>query len=129
MVLLNYPKLSFLSGETIELRSVLTAMETLHAAEKYLCDGLMKICANYLANQLNADNVLHIYQRICMYPLATMQQPSQDQPSFLPLEEIDSIESQNTSKESIWCSFLLNCCLEFIDRNARDVLVSEVNSF
>ena len=116
-----------MSGETIELRSVLTAMETLHAAEKYLCEGLMKICANYLANQLNADNVLHIYQRTCLYPLAKLQHLSHDQPSAPPLEDIDS-ESQNTSRVSNWCSFLLNCCLEFIDRNARDVLVSEVNS-
>lgn len=126
---------SFLSGETVELRSVLTALETLHAAEKYLCDGLMKICATYLAGQLNAENVLHIYQRTSLYPSAGEEQSlSSNQPTAPPLEEFDSTETrsqehqQNVEQKprSSWCSFLLNSCLDFIDKNARAVLSSEV---
>ena len=59
----------------MELRSVVTAVETLHAAQKYLCDGLMEICVQYLAEQLSTDNVLKILQRCSVYAPV----PSQDQ--------------------------------------------------
>jgi hypothetical protein len=126
---------SFLYGETVELRSVTTAMETLHAAEKYLCDGLMKISATYLAGQLNPENVLYIYQRTCMYPEAGNRESvlaEDNQPSAPPLEEFNNTESSQTNVDaqtqsrSNWCSFLLNNCLEFIDKNASAVLRSEV---
>ncbi|KAK4027169.1 hypothetical protein OUZ56_016181 [Daphnia magna] len=129
--------ISFLYGETVELRSVMTALETLHAAEKYLCDGLMKICATYLVGQLNPQNVLFIYQRTSMYPEADHQQsPSSNvdnRPSAPPLEDCGTpggeSQQQNanlqTQSRSSWCSFLLNSCLEFIDKNASAVLCSE----
>lgn len=131
---------SFLYGETVELRSVMTALETLHAAEKYLCDGLMKICATYLVGQLNPQNVLFIYQRTSMYPEADHQQsPSSNvdnRPSAPPLEDCGTpggeSQQQNanlqTQSRSSWCSFLLNSCLEFIDKNASAVLCSEVTT-
>lgn len=129
---------SFLYGETVELRSALTALETLHAAEKYLCGGLAKICATYLANQLNQENVLYVYQRTCMYHQVDNSQSvssGDTQPSAPSLEQfhspniIGSQLNQTTQQlaRSSWCSFLLNSCLEFIDRNASAVLLSEVN--
>ncbi|EFX70969.1 hypothetical protein DAPPUDRAFT_327656 [Daphnia pulex] len=128
--------ISFLYGETVELRSVSTAMETLHAAEKYLCEGLMKICATYLADQLNTENVLYIYQRTCMYPEAGHQESGlagriDNRPSAPPLEEFNAPNAESpqanaqTQSRSTWCSFLLNSSLEFIDKNASAVLLSE----
>ena len=114
----------------------MTALETLHAAEKYLCEGLMKLCATYLAGQLNSENVLYVYQRICMYPQAGNREnvPIDNQPSAPPLEELNdqSIGSQENQKphqhpRSSWCSFLLNSCLEYIDKNSTAILRSEVN--
>jgi hypothetical protein len=112
-------------------------METLHAAEKYLCEGLMKICATYLADQLNTENVLYIYQRTCMYPEAGHQESGlagriDNRPSAPPLEEFNAPNAESpqanaqTQSRSTWCSFLLNSCLEFIDKNASAVLLSEV---
>lgn len=116
----------------------MTALETLHAAEKYLCDGLMKICATYLAGQLNSENVLYIYQRTSMYPEASHHQSLSsnidNRPSAPPLEDYsassEGSQQQNANSQapsrSSWCSFLLNSCLEFIDKNASAVLCSEV---
>ena len=115
-------------------------METLHAAEKYLCDGLMKICATYLVGQLNPENVLYIYQRTCMYPEAGHQESvlaeMDNRPSAPPLEEFNAPNTESpqanananahVQSRSSWCSFLLNSCLEFIDKNASAVLLSEV---
>lgn len=67
MFFIGYERCSFLNGESVELRSVVTAVETLHAAQKYLCDGLMEICVEYLAEQLSNDNVLQILQRCRIY--------------------------------------------------------------
>ncbi len=111
-------------------------METLHAAEKYLCEGLMKICATYLADQLNTENVLYIYQRTCMYPEAGHQISGlgriDNRPSAPPLEEFNAPNAESpqanaqTQSRSTWFSFLLNSCFEFIDKNASAVLLSEV---
>lgn len=113
----------------------MTALETLHAAEKYLCEGLMKLCATYLVGQLNSENVLYVYQRICMYPQAANRNTVVDnQPSAPPLEELSPLNTRSQGDQeahhqsrSSWCSFLLNSCLEFIDKNATAVLRSEVN--
>lgn len=128
--------IGFLNGERVELRSVVTAVETLHAAEKYLCDGLMKICATYLASQLNPDNVLQIYQRARFYapPEEKAAEPSapslddiMDDQSGLPLHPTASYPAViSQSASSCWCSFLMNSCLEFVDKNASAVLTSEV---
>ena len=130
----------------MELRSVVTAVETLHAAEKYLCQGLVKECVHYLASQLNTENVLQIFQRTRLYV------PTDDpaQPSAPPLDvidrspSIDSLSAQQQQQEHefrqlqqqqqleqqqqrmSWCSYLINQCLEFIDKNASGVLASEV---
>ncbi len=126
--------ISYLNGEKVELRSVVTAVETLHAAEKYICDGLMKICATYLAGQLSPDNVLQIYRRARFY--APPDRPDVE-PSAPSLEDIISDEEGRLQKQSVvsnsqpsvgscWCSFLVNECLKFIDTNASAVLTSEV---
>ena len=129
--------IGYLNGEPVELRTVVTAVETLHAAEKYLCDGLMKICATYLASQLTADNVLPIYQSARLYAPPVREEVGPAEPSAPSLDQIetdhqptrlaDDLSSDvNQSTASCWCSFLMNSCLEFIDKNATAVLNSEV---
>jgi len=127
----------FLNGESVELRSVVTAVETLHAAQKYLCDGLMEICVQYLAEQLSTDNVLKILQRCSVYaPVPSQDQLDNDNaPSAPPLDVIEMpLVSMpdvpdgpvyRQQQQKCWFSLLMNHCLHFIDKNASAVLASE----
>lgn len=129
---------SYLNGEKVELRSVVTAVETLHAAEKYLCHGLLKDCVQYLASQLTIDNVLPILRRTRLYTPADDPTP---RPSAPPLDEssamavsVDNTEDQvrrlqQQQQRAGLCSYLLDQCLEFIDTNASGVLASEVRFY
>lgn len=64
---INLDSYRYLYREDVHLQSVSTALATLYAAHKYLCAGLVKTCTSYLNSNLNATNVLEIYQHLRLY--------------------------------------------------------------
>ena len=116
-------------SKTIELGSVATAVKTLHTAEKYLCDGLLKLCVSYLSSQLNTENVFQILQAVRIYVEATnpdalvlkLNQDQQNTPFWRAFQEDPKYDPCVKLSAQ-----LIDNCLEFIDKNATAVLSTEV---
>lgn len=65
----------------VELKSVMTALETLGLANKYMCVDLVDECIVYLTRNLTVDTVLMVYRAARLYGGQTTEGPRRDRPA------------------------------------------------
>ena len=145
---------SYLYGQDVSIQSLQTAFETLYAALKYQCAGLLRLCVTYLDSKLDDTTVLEIYKHVYLIndPILLPQDvhenspssksvpvPSVPIPSAPPLESDDAYGgqtlpartgcqpqiSQDFTDAIIYCGALHYNCLLYIDKHASDVLKQE----
>lgn len=144
--------LRYLYKESVQLKSVSTALHTLYAAFKYQCGGLVRICVMYLDSQLDSSSVLEVYRHLRVYynptvsPHANIQDNSSSSqlacsPSAPPEENIGYRDptaavlggpyqclptcSEDITDAMSYCGALHHNCLEFIDLHTKEVLEQE----
>ena len=76
-----------LYGEKPQIRSEQTCLQTMYAANKYLCTSLFLHCVECLDNFLRPDNVLRIMQAIRCFVPHGMDVAATYGPSAPPLED------------------------------------------
>ncbi|XP_065580730.1 BTB/POZ domain-containing protein 6-like isoform X3 [Artemia franciscana] len=122
--------IKFLHFEPVDLRSVHTAVATLHASQQYLCSELTECCVDYLGKNLTISNVLQVLQHVLLYcpsgcrPNYEAPDPTPaltSDPTAPPLESFTPVIQDGSSV----CSLLVKKCLDFIDKNASILLNSE----
>lgn len=127
----------------VELKSVVTALETLGLANKYMCVDLVDECIVYLTRNLTVDTVLMVYQAARLYGGQTA--PRQDQPrapcspppgaraTAPPLQDLmpaeaaaaDDAHAEAFARMVRHYDTLLAYCVAFVDRNADRVMADE----
>lgn len=136
----------FMYKDTVDLKSVLTALETLGLANKYMCVGLVDECIVYLTRNLTVDTVLMVYRAARLYsghasrgrdrptsslsssPAATVARatapPLQD---LMPPAAAADDDAHTEAFARILRHFdtLLAYCCAFVDRNADCVMMDE----
>lgn len=147
--------LRYLYKEAVHLQSVSTALNTLYAAFKYQCGGLVKICVLYLDSEIDRSSVLEIYRHLRIYydpSLLSDHSPQDDSsssqqssvsPSAPPLEMIIACSRgqispvQEGACQSLpehgddinevmsYCGALQHNCLQYMDLHTREVLEQE----
>lgn len=133
--------LKFMYKNTVELKSVVTALETLGLANKYMCVDLVDKCIVYLTRNLTVDTVLVVYQAARLYGGQTA--PRREQPAACspvptaratapPLQDLmpaavaaDDAHSEAFARMVQHYDTLLAYCGAFIDRNADRVMTDE----
>lgn len=121
----------------VELKSVVTALETLGLANKYMCVDLVDECIVYLTRNLTVDTVLAVYQAARLYGGQTAQRcerpPSPRVPPAVaratapPLQELmpEDAHAEAFGRMVRHYDTLLAYCSAFIDRNADQVMTDE----
>ena len=99
---------SFMKGDTVKFKSVLTALAVIYAAQKYMVKKIDNIALKFINKNLHCDNVLMVLQHL--YVLLGKDDP-QDVlhedvfPSAPPLEfldsNLDSLESYSYGSYSV----------------------------
>ncbi|KAL0270986.1 UNVERIFIED_CONTAM: hypothetical protein PYX00_008238 [Menopon gallinae] len=128
--------LKHLYGKEIKFKSVSTALYTLYAAHKYLCFDLVKLCVDYLQENLTVDNVLEIFKYVNFYtpPLSDRCEPSAPPMDAMPTEPNNIIETAcfkaidlESETDEMYNAMrgLLEKCLRLIDQNADRILLQE----
>jgi len=131
----------FMYKNTVELKSVVTALETLGLANKYMCVDLVDKCIVYLTRNLTVDTVLVVYQAARLYGGQTAprrEQPAACSPAATaratapPLQDLmpaavaaDDAHSEAFTRMVQHYDTLLAYCGAFIDRNADRVMTDE----
>nr|CAD7432923.1 unnamed protein product [Timema monikensis] len=119
--------LRYMYREEVHLQSVATALSTLQAANKYMCDGLVHTCIEYLDLHLDTATVIDVYQVVNMYA-------SNCTPSAPPLYDDHMLSSTSCGQHftesnvqvDVDCyNALLHNCLQFIDIHAEKVFQQE----
>nr|CAD7267241.1 unnamed protein product [Timema shepardi] len=119
--------LRYMYREDVLLQSVATALSTLQAANKYMCDGLVHTCIEYLDLHLDTTTVIDVYQVVNMYA-------SNCTPSAPPLCDDHMLSStsygqhfteSNVQVDVDYYNALLHNCLQFIDVHAEKVFQQE----
>lgn len=117
----------YLYGQPVSLSSVGTARATLEVAHRYLCPGLLKVCVNYLDQNLTPRSVLEVFQNL-RYFCSGIPSPNLD-PSAPSIKTVQQHQDE-TNKVGVamieMCDSLLLNCLLFIDENADEVLEQEI---
>ncbi|XP_015369479.1 PREDICTED: BTB/POZ domain-containing protein 2-like isoform X2 [Diuraphis noxia] len=133
--------LKFMYKNTVELKSVVTALETLGLANKYMCVDLVDECIVYLTRNLTVDTVLMVYHAARLYGGQTAprrEQPAACSPAATaratapPLQDLmpaavaaDDAHSEAFARMVQHYDTLLEYCGAFIDRNADRVMTDE----
>ncbi|XP_063241685.1 BTB/POZ domain-containing protein 2-like [Bacillus rossius redtenbacheri] len=121
--------LRYLYREEVQLQSVTTALATLQAADKYMCDGLVRTCVQYLDLTLEPASVLDVLQTARVYcrddhhAARPSAPPSPEDPD--PVEEEEEEHPSTAPATEDACSALLHNCLQFVDLHADEVLSQE----
>lgn len=123
---------------TVELKSVATALETLGLANKYMCVDLVDVCIAYLTRNLTVDTVLIVYQAARLYggqatPCREQSQPAaQARATAPPLQDLmpvaaaaDDAHAEAFARMVQHYDQLLAYCGAFVDRNADRVMTDE----
>ena len=99
---------SFMKGDTVKFKSVLTALAVIYAAQKYMVKKIDNIALKFINKNLTRDNVLMVLQHL--YVLLDKYNPQSSPedvlPSAPPLEEfldsnLDSFESNSYGSYSV----------------------------
>lgn len=126
----------------VELKSVVTALETLGLANKYMCVDLVDECIVYLTRNLTVDTVLMVYQAARLYggqtaprpeqPRAPCSPPPQARATAPPLQDLmpetaaaDDAHAEAFARMVRHYDTLLAYCGAFVDRNADRVMADE----
>lgn len=125
----------------VELKSVITALETLGLANKYMCVDLVDECIVFLMRNLTVDTVLMVYQAARLYGGQTAQRSDQPPRGSLspvaratapPLQDLipvaaaaDDANDEAFSRMLRHYDTLLAYCGAFVDRNADRVMSDE----
>ncbi|XP_050533221.1 BTB/POZ domain-containing protein 2-like isoform X2 [Daktulosphaira vitifoliae] len=127
--------LKFMYKNQVELKSVVTALETLALANKYMCVDLVDECISYLTRNLTVDTVLMVYQAARLYGGQTVRResctPDVTRATAPPLQDLmPSTVSEDAHAEAFarmvhHYDTLLAYCGAFIDRNADRVMTDE----
>lgn len=129
----------FMYNNKVELKSVMTALETLGLANKYMLVNLVVECILYLTHNLTVDTVLMVYQVARLYGGQTVprrEDPGPCSPAVAratapPLQDLmsaamaDDAHSENFDRMIQHYDTLLACCGAFIDKNADQVMMDE----
>lgn len=127
---------------SVELKSVVTALETLGLANKYMCVELVNECIVYLTRNLTVDTVLMVYQAARLYGGQTSQPREQPPPhcstsavscaTAPPLQDLmpvtaatDDAHAEAFARMVGHYDTLLAYCYAFVDRNADRVMADE----
>ncbi|XP_025409717.1 BTB/POZ domain-containing protein 2-like isoform X1 [Sipha flava] len=131
--------LKFMYKNTVELKSVVTALETLRLANKYMCVDLVNECIVYLTRNLTVDTVLMVYQAARLYGDQTAPRPEQlatcspvaTRATAPPLQDLMPVAAADDAHAEAFARMvrhydtLLGHCGAFIDRNADRVMTDE----
>ncbi|VVC40886.1 BTB/POZ domain,SKP1/BTB/POZ domain,BTB/Kelch-associated [Cinara cedri] len=134
--------LRFMYKNTVELKSVATALETLALADKYMCVELVHECIVYLTRNLTVGTVLPVYHAARLYGGQTEQrhgQPAAPPPPRVPdvaratappLQDLMPVAVDDAQTEAFASMVkhydtLLEYCGAFVDRNADRVMADE----
>lgn len=138
----------------VELKSVMTALETLGLANKYMCVDLVDECIVYLTCNLTVDTVLMVYRAARLYGGQTTEGPRRDRPAAVaaststvapaaggawatapPLQDLmppaaaaataDDAHAEAFARMIRHHDALLASCGAFVDRNADRVMADE----
>lgn len=135
----------FMYKDTVDLKSVLTALETLGLANKYMCVGLVDECIIYLTRNLTVDTALMVYRAARLYSghaSRARDRPSPSSPSSPatvaratapPLQDLmppaaaadDDAHTEAFARILRHFDALLAYCCAFVDRNADRVMMDE----
>lgn len=124
---------------SVELKSVATALETLGLANKYMCVDLVNECIVYLTRNLTVDTVLMVYQAARLYGDQTaprLEQSATCSPvvaratapplqDLMPAAAADDAHAEAFARMVRHYDTLLGHCGAFIDRNADRVMTDE----
>ncbi|XP_050443824.1 BTB/POZ domain-containing protein 2-like isoform X2 [Adelges cooleyi] len=131
--------LKYMYKNQVELKSVVTALETLALANKYMCVDLVDECIGYLTRNVAVDTVLMVYQAARLYGGQTVPRdgtcssPAVTRATAPPLEDLipfdggrdDDAHTEAFARMAHHYDGLLAYCGGFIDHNADRVLADE----
>lgn len=133
----------FMYKNAVELKSVVTALETLGLANKYMCVDLVDECIVYLTRNMTVDTVLMVYQAARLYGGQTAPRhehrqrtpcspPAQARATAPPLQDLmpataaaDDAHAEAFARMVRHYDTLLAYCGAFVDRNADRVMTDE----
>lgn len=131
----------FMYQNKVELKSVVTALETLRLANKYMCVKLVVECVLYLTCNLTVDTVLMVYEAARLYggqSAPRHEQPAPCSPAVAratapPLQDLipaaaqqaEDVHAEDLDHMVRHYNMLLAYCGAFIDKNADQVMTDD----
>jgi len=135
---------SFMTGDVVKFKSVVTALAVVYAAKKYMVKKIDYLALKFINKNINSDNVLLVLQHLFILnhrDTITEEQNYYDvTPSAPPLELLDTSEEFCDQTHYSYSSYhfkenditidknyqkVFEHCYDVIDKNAKKVLESD----
>lgn len=131
--------MSFMIGDVVKFKSVLTALAVIYAARKYMVKRIDDLALKFINKNINSDNVLLVLQHLLILNQRDMLNEDEfydPTPSAPPLELFDQLEDLcdktnfynydvTDTKMDKNCEKVVERCFDVIDKNAKKVLESD----
>eukprot|EP00090_Calanus_glacialis_P010433 TRINITY_DN18816_c0_g1_i1.p1 TRINITY_DN18816_c0_g1~~TRINITY_DN18816_c0_g1_i1.p1 ORF type:complete len:363 (-),score=123.14 TRINITY_DN18816_c0_g1_i1:261-1349(-) len=132
--------ISFMTGDVVKFKSVLTALAVIYVAKKYMVKKIDDLALKYIKKNINSDNVLLVLQHLLILnhrDTITEEEFFDPTPSAPPLELFDQLEdlcdethfsynyNETDTKIDKNCEAAVEYCFDVIDKNAKKVLGSD----
>ena len=131
---------SFMTGDVVKFKSVLTALAVIYVAKKYMVKKIDDLALKYIKKNINSDNVLLVLQHLLILnhrDTINEEEFFDPTPSAPPLELFDQLEdlcdethfsynyNETDTKIDKNCEAAVEYCFDVIDKNAKKVLGSD----
>lgn len=133
---------SFMTGDVVKFKSVLTALAVVYAAKKYMVKKIDYLALKFINKNISSENVLLVLQHLFVLnhrDTITEEEFLDITPSAPPLELLDTLEEFCDQTHFSYCNQpkqsdvtvdknyekVFEHCFDVIDRNAKKVLESD----